>query len=95
MQRYANPASGVRAYECTPSAINVEFADGAVYVYNHAVTGRAQVERMKRLAREGRGLATYISQHVGANYAAKFESVKDARASARGSSSRRPRLPGS
>ena len=95
MQRYANAASGVRAFESAPSAILVQFADGGVYLYNHGVTGRARVERMKRLAREGRGLATYISQHVGHDYAARFASLSDALAAAHGSSSRRPRSPGS
>lgn len=72
MQPYGNAArSGVRAYESTAGAISVEFADGTVYVYTHASAGRARVEQMKRLARAGRGLATYISQHVQHAYAAK------------------------
>ena len=80
MQPYASDGSGVIAWEAAPDAIGVQFADGTVYVYTHAVTGRAKVERMKRLARAGRGLATYISQHVGDAYAARF-TLEEARES--------------
>jgi hypothetical protein len=80
MQAYANADSGVIAWEATPDAIGVQFADGSVYVYTHDVTGRARVERMKRLARAGKGLATYISQHVGDAYAARF-TLEEARES--------------
>ena len=73
MTRYANPQSGVRSYRIAAGAILVRFADGAVYRYDETAPGLAHVERMKELARAGRGLATYISQHVGSDYAAKFD----------------------
>ena len=80
MTPYANAhASGVRAYESSPRAIKVQFADGTVYVYTHDSTGRARVERMKRLAREGKGLATFISRHVQQAYASRH-SPRDGRA---------------
>lgn len=73
MTPYANLSgdSGVRAYTIAATAIEVQFADGRVYVYNYTVPGRAKVETMKRLARAGRGLSTYISQHVRGAYAAR------------------------
>jgi class 3 adenylate cyclase len=63
--------SGVTAYHCAPEAITVRFVDGRSYTYTWAVTGRAEVEQMKQLAGEGRGLSTYISQHVRDNYATR------------------------
>jgi len=72
METYKNLSgrSGVKAYETTPEAIRVAFADH-VYTYTYAQPGRQDVETMKALARAGRGLATYISQRVKDRYAAK------------------------
>lgn len=73
-KRYRNVSSnsGVRYYAFTPSSICVWFEDGGCYEYNHARPGREHVEAMKSLAGEGRGLATYINQHVRGNYARKL-----------------------
>jgi murein tripeptide amidase MpaA len=64
--------SGVRFYALGPSFIRVWFKDGDGYEYDHVRPGRKHVDAMKRLAEEGRGLATYINQHVRANYARKL-----------------------
>ena len=71
MQRYANRdgSSGVVAYATGPAGIAVEFTNGAIYVYDLERPGRQAVSEMKRLARQGRGLSTYISQHVRDCYA--------------------------
>jgi len=71
MQRYQRLSgdSGVLAFALRPDAIDVKFVDGKVYTYTYASTGRERVEQMKLLARAGQGLATYISQHVRADYA--------------------------
>ena len=71
MQRYQNArgGSGVATYETGPEFIRVKFKHGATYEYNYASTGRIHVERMKLLAVSGKGLATFISQFVKANYA--------------------------
>ena len=61
--------SGVLAYRSAPTEIKVQFVDGRVYTYTYASAGRDQVEQMKRLAQAGRGLSTYISQHVRDGYA--------------------------
>jgi len=71
MQRYRNLAgnSGVVAYAITPSSIRVKFAGAdRIYEYSHVSAGKAHVEEMKRLAQAGRGLSTYISQHVADDY---------------------------
>jgi hypothetical protein len=72
--RYRNQSgnSGVVAYAVMPDAIAVQFADGGVYLYSHDCPGRRHVSRMKALAREGRGLSTYISRHVGNRFAARL-----------------------
>jgi hypothetical protein len=73
MKRYLNlnGHSGVSAYQIAPQAVTVRFAGGDVYVYSYASAGAAHVEEMKRLAISGRGLATYISQHVQHAYESK------------------------
>lgn len=63
--------SGVVAYKLAPQAIEVRFVDGRRYTYTYAATGPGAVEQMKRLAKGGKGLATYISQHVRGNYASR------------------------
>lgn len=74
MQRYArrNGDSGVVAFATGPRGIAVQFVDGSVYVYDMQRPGRAHVTEMKRLARAGQGLSTYISREVRDNYASKL-----------------------
>ncbi len=66
-------ASGVRAYRIGARVISVQFADGAVYDYSYASTGRSKVEQMKILARAGAGLSTFISQQVRDAYAVRHD----------------------
>ena len=76
MQRYANRGgdSGVAAYECRPGEIRLRFADRTtIYVYTGARPGAAHVREMQRLAKAGRGLATYVNQHVRDDYAYTIE----------------------
>lgn len=72
--RYANHGghSVVAAYAVTGDGILVQFRDGHVVLYNHDCPGRRHVSRMKVLAREGRGLGTYITRHVGNRFAARI-----------------------
>lgn len=74
MQRYArrNGESGVVAFATGPRGIAVQFVDGSVYVYDLDKPGRLHVTEMKRLARDGQGLSTYISQRVRDNYARRL-----------------------
>ncbi|MFT4069438.1 hypothetical protein [Paraburkholderia sp.] len=66
MQRYRNLSgdSGVEAYEIGDDFIKVRFHPGVVYWYTERSVGAAHVAELKRLARRGRGLSTYISQHA-------------------------------
>lgn len=65
--------SGVSGYVAHPDAIAVEFVDGRIYLYSYKVPGRRHVERMKSLARDGAGLSSYISRHVGKRFAARLK----------------------
>jgi hypothetical protein len=71
MEPYQNLSgnSGVESYECAADWIKVRFQRGPTYVYDHTTPGQLHVERMKELARAGRGLSTYISQNVRRGYA--------------------------
>ncbi len=72
---YANldGASGISSYEIVGPAIIIEFVDTKHrYVYNDAKPGPRHIQAMMKLAKQGKGLATYISQHVGSNYARKI-----------------------
>jgi hypothetical protein len=76
MQRYGNldGHSGVAEYELAPGRIRVRFVhQPTIYEYDRARPGVRHVREMTARAKEGRGLATYISQHVGSNYARKWE----------------------
>lgn len=74
LQPYANRsgASGVVAFATGPRGIAVQFVDGSVYVYDLDRPGPAAVAEMKRLARAGQGLSTYISRHVRDGYAQRL-----------------------
>lgn len=63
--------SGVLAYAVGPTSITVRFRNGDTphYLYDYASTGEQHVEAMKLLAHYGRGLSTYIAQHVQGRYA--------------------------
>ena len=73
MKKYGDPCgnSGVSAYEIGNDSIRVRFKGGITYIYDYKSAGRVSVEKMKQLAGEGTGLATYISQHVRENYSGK------------------------
>jgi hypothetical protein len=74
MTPYRNLAgnSGVSAFEIRDDSIEVRFANGITYLYDYGTPGRAHVEQMKRHARAGRGLSSYISQER-PPYAAKSD----------------------
>lgn len=75
MKRYGNRAgnSGVAYYDDGPDFIKVQFGetDDVAYIYDHVVPGAADVAHMKALAAAGRGLSTFISQHVRNRYRRK------------------------
>lgn len=75
MKRYRDitGTSGVTAYETGPDKICVEFNHSAIYLYTYASAGKHIIERMKKLAAEGKGLSTYISQKVKEKFESKIK----------------------
>lgn len=67
MERYANHSrqSNVVAYENGPDYIKVQFATGywKLYTYTNLSAGQDAIQKMQRLAVEGKGLNSYISTH--------------------------------
>jgi hypothetical protein len=60
--------SGVTAYETGDGYIKVRFTDSRIYTYTIATAGKTNINKMHTLARAGKGLSTYISQHVKDRY---------------------------
>lgn len=73
MEPYGNGKSGVVAFDIHDDAIDIRFANGDVYRYDGTKPGPVDVEMMKRFARAGRSLTTYISRYVKDRYAARLE----------------------
>ena len=76
MQRYGNHSrdSGVVAYDIDAGQIIVQFRNGDRYLYTEDSAGAANIARMQALAKAGRGLSSFISQHVHDRYARKINS---------------------
>ena len=76
MQRYGNQSreSGVVAYDIDAGQIIVQFRNGERYLYTEDSAGAANIARMQALAKAGRGLSSFISQHVHDRYARKINS---------------------
>jgi hypothetical protein len=64
---------GVLAYETGKDFIKLQFQDGRVYLYDYTKPGKTAVNKMKKLAVTGRGLTTYVNQHVRENYSRKIK----------------------
>jgi hypothetical protein len=77
MQRYKNldGHSGVVAYDIDAGSITVEFTGGDRYLYTEDSAGGANIARMQELARAGRGLSSFISQHVHDRYERKLNRI--------------------
>lgn len=68
----AHGDSGVTRYAIGPDYIIVEFKSSDGYRYDYQSPGRRKVETMKKLARTGDGLTTFINQQVRDDYAEKL-----------------------
>jgi hypothetical protein len=71
MHRYTNLSrtSGVLAYEIGDGLIWILFAGKPKpYLYTNESAGAENIRTMQKLARDGKGLATFVSQHVKSNY---------------------------
>jgi hypothetical protein len=78
MQRYGKQSgdSGVVAYDIDAGQIIVQFRSGERYLYTEDSAGAANVATMQELAKAGRGLSSFISQHVHDRYERKLNSGK-------------------
>ncbi|MGE0587305.1 MAG: hypothetical protein AB7O48_01920 [Cyclobacteriaceae bacterium] len=77
-----NPKStrGVRAYEIGEDYIIISFHNGSYdYKFTHESAGKGSVEVMKLLAKEGKGLAAYLSTQVKDKYESKTPVKNDDR----------------
>lgn len=71
MQKYMNlnGTSGVEGYEIGADYIRVKFYTTAkIYTYSYESAGREHIEQMKKLARQGSGLNSYINTYVRDKY---------------------------
>lgn len=70
MERYINRSgqSGVSAYEIGLDYIRVRFSSGSTYKYSYRKAGQYNVENMKKLAKQGFGLNSYINTNVKFKY---------------------------
>jgi hypothetical protein len=68
--RTKNNQESVVAYEEGAYGIVLHFLDGSTYLYTAASAGPECIAEMKALAREGRGLSSYVVEHA-ANVFAK------------------------
>jgi hypothetical protein len=66
MKRYADESgmSGILAYETGKDWIKIKFKSGQLYKYSYDSAGKERITAMKKLAGQGKGLATYINKHV-------------------------------
>lgn len=70
MENYENRNnnSGIKRYECGDDFIRVRFSNGTQYLYTWKSTGKENIEQMKKLAKAGSGLNTFINIHVRNNF---------------------------
>ncbi len=74
MKKYKNTSgdSGVMHYEIGADFIKIRFQHSPeIYMYNYEIPGKSVVEKMKALAKDGKGLSTFIAQVVRDNYCGK------------------------
>lgn len=66
MEKYLNRSgdSGVTHFQIEAEKIIVQYVGGRKYSYSYRKAGSHHVDRMKVLAIGGKGLSTYISQHI-------------------------------
>lgn len=76
MERYQNlsGASSILAYEIGADYVTVEFKEGRwrFYKYTYASAGSQNIEQMKILARNGKGLNSFIMDYVKNDYESRW-----------------------
>jgi hypothetical protein len=78
--RNANHLSSVCAYECGDTWIRVEFYSGAIRDYTYENVGREHVEAMKKCAKKGKGLGSYVIRNE--PYFIALKKIRDAQKNA-------------
>ena len=70
MERYKNLSndSSVREYAIGVDYIDIKFTTGPIYRYSYSSAGRDNVEQMKKLAKLGDGLGSFIQLNVRYKY---------------------------
>lgn len=66
MEIYKNLSgrSGVFSYESGADFIVIQFGTGSIYTYSYSSAGKENIEEMKRLAVQGKGLNSFINLYV-------------------------------
>jgi hypothetical protein len=74
MEKYGNYGgdSGVLEFENGDEYIKVKFNNNSIYLYSYKKPGSSHVEKMKILAKNGRGLNSYINTYVKFQYEIKL-----------------------
>ena len=67
-----NGGSGIYAYETSNTEIAVQFINGDLYLYNNISAGNYNIEHMKKLAIDGKGLNSFINTTVRKRYYSKI-----------------------
>ncbi|HSH65610.1 MAG TPA: hypothetical protein VLB84_07395 [Bacteroidia bacterium] len=66
MKKYKNYSgnSGIALYEIEKHSIRILFThSSSIYTYSDSLISKHHIDKMKKLAIAGKGLATYINQH--------------------------------
>ncbi|MCU0660021.1 MAG: hypothetical protein MUD00_00145 [Candidatus Pacebacteria bacterium] len=73
METYANLGgdSNVKGFEIGVDFIRVQFKDSSIYKYTNQSAGEIHVNEMKRLAKAGQGLNSYIMLNCKKGYESK------------------------
>ena len=63
MIKYNSAKSNIVSYQITSDTITILFKDGHMYLYSNVISGRQNVETMKKMANQGSGLSSFISKN--------------------------------
>jgi hypothetical protein len=75
MEKYQDQSadSGIEAYEIGEDSIILRFKNGTEYLYSYIKPGKVHVEEMKKRAKSGNGLNTYLNQNVREKFEKKLK----------------------
>jgi hypothetical protein len=74
MERYKNLSgdSNIIGFEIGSDSITIKFKPNDIYIYTYQSAGMNNIEQMKKLAINGRGLNSYIMKFVKKKYSSKL-----------------------